>query len=366
MEAVEKTIINGSLPVPNVQVLSSKKLTEIPNLYIRPEREAEPALGAHLQQEIPSVDLSKLLDQRFSEEESKKLHLACQEWGFFHLINHGVGGEVMEKVKRDTQEFFKQPLEVKDAHSQLPDSVEGYGQAFVVSQEQRLDWADMLSLRLRPISSRRMRFWPTQPTSFRETLEQYSSELMKVTNSLLGAMAKNLGVDPDVLIDKFKDGMQSARINYYPPCPQPDKALGLSPHSDASGLTILLQINEVQGLQIMKDGNWVPVTPLPDSFVVNVGDVIEILSNGKYKSINHRSTVDPEKERLSIATFQSPSSEADIGPLPELVRDGGEVCYNSMNYGQFLKLFTSGKLDGKGHMQFIKKQKPSITQPFLS
>ncbi|KAK1307249.1 Protein SRG1 [Acorus calamus] len=224
----------------------------------------------------------------------------------------------------------------------------------------------MLSLRIRPISSRRMRFWPTQPPSFRETLEQYSSELMKVTNSLLGAMAKNLGVDPDVLIDKFKDEMQSMRMNYYPPCPQPDKALGLSPHSDASGLTILLQINEVQGLQIMKDGNWVPVTPLPDSFVVNVGDVIEILSNGKYKSINHRSTVDLEKERLSIASFQSPSRGADIGPLPELVRDGVEVYYNSMNYGQFLNLYTSGKLDGKGHMQFIKKQKPSITQPFLS
>ncbi|KAK1307250.1 S-norcoclaurine synthase 1 [Acorus calamus] len=220
MEAVEKTItFASSLPVPNVQVLSSQKLTEIPNQYIHPEREAEPVLDGHLQLEIPTVDLSKLLDQWFSEEESKKLHLACQEWGFFHLINHGVGGEVIEKIKRDVKEFFKLPLEVKEAHFQLSDSVEGYGQSFVVSREQRLDWADMLSLRIKPISSRRMRFWPTQPTSFRETLEQYSSELMKVTYSLLRAMAKNLGVDPDVLIDKFKDGMQTAQMNYYPICP---------------------------------------------------------------------------------------------------------------------------------------------------
>ncbi|KAK1284985.1 Protein SRG1 [Acorus calamus] len=211
-----------------------------------------------------------------------------------------------------------------------------------------------------------MRFWPTQPTSFRETLEQYSSELMKVTDSLLRVMAKNLGIDPDVLINKFKDGMQMMRMNYYPLCPQADKALGHSPHSDASGLTILLQINEVQGLQIMKGNNWVPVTPLPESFVVNIGDVIESLSNGKYRSINHRCTVDPEKERLSIASFQSPGSDADIGPLPELVRDGVEVYYNNMSYGKFLHLFMSGKLDGKGHMQFIRKQKPSIAQPFLA
>ncbi|KAK1307247.1 S-norcoclaurine synthase 1 [Acorus calamus] len=116
----------------------------------------------------------------------------------------------------------------------------------------------------------------------------------------------------------------------------------------------------------MKDDNWVPVTPLPDSFIVNIGDAIEILSNGKYKSINHRGTVNPEKERLSIASFQSPRSDADISPLPELVRDGVEVYYNNMNYGQFLNLYLSGKLAGKGHMQFIKRQKPSITQPFLS
>ena len=68
------------------------------------------------------------------------------------------------------------------------------------------------------------------------------------------------------------------RMNYYPPCPQPELAIGLSSHSDAVGITILLQINEMEGLQIKKDGAWVPIKPLPDAFVVNVGDIMEVIN----------------------------------------------------------------------------------------
>ncbi|KAK1285815.1 S-norcoclaurine synthase 1 [Acorus calamus] len=342
----------GSLPVDNVQALASKKLGHIPTRYIRPETETETIL-----RDIPTVDLSKLLDQRSSDEESKNLHFACEEWGFFHLVNHGVGVEVIEKMKLDIKEFFKQPLEVKEAYKQLPSSVEGYGQAFVASDEQKLDWADIVYLNTRPIPLRKMRFWPTQPPSFIETLDQYTFELRKVADILFRVMAKNLGVDADVLTNKFEEGVQSVRINYYPPCPQADKALGLSPHTDGIGLTILLQINEVQGLQIKKDDNWIPISPLlPDSFIVNIGDVIEILSNGKYKSTNHRAMVNREKERLSIGTFMSPSFDTDIGPPPELVRDG-EAFYKSMTYGQFFSHFLSGQLNGKDHMEAVKLQK---------
>ncbi|KAK1272469.1 S-norcoclaurine synthase 1 [Acorus gramineus] len=143
------------------------EMEEIPNRYVRPEIDAEPTIGNDVQPEIPTVDLSKLLDERSSEEESEKLHLACEEWGFFHLINHGVSGELIEKMKLDLIEFFKQPLEVKIRHSQLPGDIEGYGQAFVVSDEQKLDWADMFFLHTRPVSLRNMRFWSTQPPSFR-------------------------------------------------------------------------------------------------------------------------------------------------------------------------------------------------------
>lgn len=88
---------------------------------------------------------------------------------------------------------------------------------------------------------------------------------------------KALGMKEGELTAVFKDGNQSMRMNYYPPCPEPEKVIGLTPHSDAVGLTILLQINEVEGLKIKKDGNWIPVTPLPNAFIVNIGDIMEVI-----------------------------------------------------------------------------------------
>lgn len=83
------------------------------------------------------------------------------------LINHGVPEKVIEKMKKDMEEFFKLPLEEKQACAQLPNNIEGYGQAFVLSEEQKLDWGDMFFLLPLPVSLRNMRFWPAHPTSFR-------------------------------------------------------------------------------------------------------------------------------------------------------------------------------------------------------
>lgn len=92
-------------------------------------------------------------------------------------------------------------------------------------------------------------------------------------------MAKVLKMRDDEMRDLFTEGIrQTMRMNYYPPCPQPEKVIGLTPHSDGTGLSILLQINDVEGLQIMKDGKWIPVKPLPNAFVVNIGDIMEVIS----------------------------------------------------------------------------------------
>lgn len=88
---------------------------------------------------------------------------------FLQLINHGIPDEVIKRMKDDITEFFRLPLEEKKAFAQLPNNLEGYGQAFVVSEDQKLDWADMIYLISRPLHSRKMRFWPTHPPTFRFT-----------------------------------------------------------------------------------------------------------------------------------------------------------------------------------------------------
>ncbi|MBA0621524.1 hypothetical protein Godav_007137, partial [Gossypium davidsonii] len=163
---VVSRVFAGSLPVDNVQALASKNLKNIPSRYIRPEVE-------------------------------------------FVLINHGIADEVIEKMKINTQEFFKLPLEEKMAYAQLPNEIEGYGQTLVRSADQKLDWNDMIFLFPLSVPLRNMRFWPTNPPSFRETFDKYSTELHKVTIYLINRIAKNLGTDPEMLSSIFEDGAQA-------------------------------------------------------------------------------------------------------------------------------------------------------------
>lgn len=97
--------------------------------------------------------------------------------------------------------------------------------------------------------------------------------------TLLGFIAKALKLEEGEIERLVDDGMQAVRMTYYPPCPRPDLVMGLTPHSDATVITILLQVNGVDGLQIKKGGLWVPVSFLPDALVVNVGDVLEVPLN---------------------------------------------------------------------------------------
>jgi isopenicillin N synthase-like dioxygenase len=343
----------GSLPVENVQDLAARVNKNVPDQYLRGDTEMGEVLSSESLQ-IPVVDMSKLNgNQSDHDTELEKLHLACKDWGFFQLINHGVPEEVIQQVKIDIEEFFKLPLDDKKAYAQLPNTLEGYGQAFVLSEDQKLDWGDMLLLFSQPPSRRNMRFWPKKPASFSATLDMYSSEFVKLSICLLSFMAKNLKLDPSKLVRMFEGGIQGFRMNYYPKCPQARNVIGLSPHSDSSGLIILLQVNDVDGLQIRKDNKWVAIKPLPGAFIVNIGDTIEIITNGEYKSIEHRAVVNPEKERLSIAAFHSPKLEATVGPLADFTMEKA-AHYKTMSHEDYIRLLTATKLDGKNRLDHIR------------
>lgn len=90
-------------------------------------------------------------------------------------------------------------------------------------------------------------------------------------------MAKDLEVDPQVMLNMFTGQIQAVRINYYPPCKWANMVIGLSPHSDANALTVLLQANDINGLQIKKNGKWYLVKPKPGAFIINIGDMIEVV-----------------------------------------------------------------------------------------
>ncbi|CAN6312705.1 unnamed protein product [Urochloa humidicola] len=213
----------------------------------------------------------------------------------------------------------------------------------------------MLYLQVHPTESRDPRFWPTRPASFRHSVDVYSSEARELAYRLVEFMAKGVGTDPMSLRGLFEGQTQGMRVNYYPPCRQAaDRVLGLTPHSDACGLTLLLQANhDVQGLQVKKDGKWFAVQALEGAFIVNVGDILEIMSNGKFTSVEHRAVIHPTKERISVALFHHPCQNTLLGPLPEFMK-GDKVLYNSTNYQDFLKQYFTAKLDGRKHLERLK------------
>ncbi|GAB2299057.1 hypothetical protein Dimus_033131 [Dionaea muscipula] len=283
--------LGESLPVPFVQELAKAPLRQLPARYVRTDL---PDLG--LNPSINSDDGGIVTDSKLEEvhipvinhellaspdvpgfdDEVARLDQACREWGFFQLVNHGVSISLLEKLRKEILGFFHMPMEEKKKYMQQRGGIEGYGQIFVKSEEQKLDWSDMFYVDTLPRLARNPRIFNQLPVPFREAIEEYADEIRKLTLTMLECMAKALKIDADELKFLYAEGIQGMRMNYYPPCPQPDLAIGLSPHSDSQGLTFLIQLNEVEGLQIKKDGRWIPVKPLPHAFTVNIGDALEV------------------------------------------------------------------------------------------
>ncbi|XP_027928169.1 protein SRG1-like [Vigna unguiculata] len=362
MEKFSK-VSGTSLLVPSVQELAKQNLVSIPQRYIQPQNHQQ---MLHISQQpnvgtlqIPVIDMHRLLSQESGTSELDKLHLACKEWGFFQLINHGISSSMVEKVQLEMKDFFNLPMTEKEKFWQTPENIEGFGQAFVLSEDQKLDWADMFYMITLPEHSRMPHLFPQLPLPFRDTLEVYSKKLKDLAMDILGHLAKALGIEEVEIRELFEDGIQMMRMNYYPPSPEPEKVIGLTNHSDPQALTILLQLNEPEGLQIRKDGMWVPVNPLPNSFIVNVGDILEIITNGTYRSVEHRATVNSEKERLSCATFYSPREDAVICPSPCLITDQTPPQFKSIRVDQYFKDFFARKLEGKSNRDYMKIDHPN-------
>ncbi|CAH1448615.1 unnamed protein product [Lactuca virosa] len=351
-----------SQPLPgsheSVQELAKELTLIIPHQYVQEHLEPTfvPNNCSSTFPSIPVIDMNDLI-RVGSNMDLKLEHLrsVCHEWGIFQLVNHGVDKSLVEKMKNQLMEFFNTPMEEKLRYKLKGGEYEGYGQTILHAQGQKMDWADRFYMITNPLHRRKSNLLPQFPPLLRDTLEEYMLELQKLGMTLFSLIGQAVDIEKGEMLEIFEDGMQSVRMTYYPPCPQPDLAVGLTPHSDAAGITILLQVNNVEGLQVKKNGLWIPVNFLPDAFVVNVGDILEILSNGIYNSIEHRAVVNAIKERMSLAMFFNPKLEADVGPSKSLIRNtGNPPLYKTLVMEQYLKDFFSRKLNGKTFLEKMK------------
>ncbi|CAI0388796.1 unnamed protein product [Linum tenue] len=219
------------------------------------------------------------------------------------------------------------------------DDVEGYGNDPILSDKQILDWSDRLLLKLVPEDTRKLHLWPTNPTQFREVVSGYSDELKRIVEALMKAMARCVGLEEDCFLKQYggKEMMMS-RFNHYPVCPRPDVVLGVKAHSDGSGVTVLLQDDKVEGLQILKEGRWYGVPIIPHALVVNVGDQMQIMSNEEFKSPIHRAVVNSERKRISLAAPSIPHDGNEIEPVEGLGSEERPRLFRKVKYSGSIHL----------------------------
>lgn len=151
-----------------------------------------------------------------------------------------------------------------------------WGYFLLLQGESVQDWREIVTYFSYPIRNRDYSRWPDTPAGWKAVTEEYSEKLMGLACKLLEVLSEAMGLEKEALTKACVDMDQKVVVNYYPKCPQPDLTLGLSPHSDPGGLTILLPDDFVSGLQVRKGNDWITVKPVPNAFIINIGDQIQV------------------------------------------------------------------------------------------
>ncbi|XP_073060174.1 probable 2-oxoglutarate-dependent dioxygenase SLC1 [Primulina eburnea] len=338
-----------------VKNLYENGIKNVPRKYILPVSERPNAISSEKSSEseinlqLPVIDFAELQGCNRSQV-LKSLACACENYGFFQLVNHGIPDEIISNMVNVSRRFFELPLAEREKYmSADTSSPVRYGTSFNQANDGVFCWRDFLKLVCHPIEDA-LPHWPSTPLDFRQLVAAYAEETRFLFLMLVEAIAESLGLkdsrkkgtesDKNELSKEFENGSQLMVVNCYPPCPEPDLTLGMPPHSDYGFLTLLLQ-DEVKGLQIHHRDKWVTVQPVPGSFVVNVGDHLEIFSNGKYKSVLHRVLVNNTRYRVSVASLHSFPFTSTVRPSPKLISDGSPRRYKDTNFASFLKYIKS-------------------------
>eukprot|EP01018_Ginkgo_biloba_P016905 Gb_07046 [translate_table: standard] len=166
-------------------------------------------------------------------------------------------------------------------------------------------------------------------------MEEYGHAMKELAVKVMSLVVQSLGLSAGDYRWCDYETCGALQMNHYPSCPQPSQTMGMAAHTDSTLVTILYQGN-VEGLHIQRNGKWMVVPALPNAFVVNLGDLMQVLSNGRYKSVLHRAMVNKTRQRLSFAYLWGPPLSAVVKPAPKLVDSKHPLLYKSLTWNEYL------------------------------
>ncbi|MCO5572631.1 hypothetical protein L7F22_026389 [Adiantum nelumboides] len=315
-----------------------------PSFVVPPEHRPLRAPLTPLSHQIPVINLSPLTSLVATARESivSQVGCACQEWGFFQVMNHGVPQTLIQKLRDEARTFFELPLQKKLEVKRSSNNFLGYNDGELTKNVR--DWKEVYDMA--PGGSFEL---PADFDSDNHHTLVHANQWPSFMPSLSIWPLSTSWHSPFLSLwlrawdfhhfhEDFKLSTTSLfRLNHYPVCPAPELALGVSRHKDVGALTILLQ-GDVGGLEVKsKNGEWIGVKPNPEAFVINVGDITQVYSNDKYRSVEHRVVVNENKDRYSFPYFFTPAHSVDLAPITELISDENRPRYRSFNWGKYLK-----------------------------
>nr|WP_158883040.1 2-oxoglutarate and iron-dependent oxygenase domain-containing protein [Amycolatopsis anabasis] len=297
---------------------------------------------------LPVIDISRFRGPdraAFLDE----LRHAAHDVGFFYVVGHGVSEQITDGVLDAARRFFALPeahkLEIENVHSP---QFRGYTRTGTEYTAGSADWREQIdigperaALDLDESAPAYLRLvgpnqWPSALPELREIVLTWQSEALRVSREVLRALAAALGQEETYFDDWFDaEAALFLKVVHYPPRAEATAGQGVGAHKDY-GYLALLQQDEIGGLQVRsEDGTWIDATPIPGSFVVNIGEMLEIATNGYLKATDHRVVSPPAGvDRYSIPFFLAPRLDAVVEPLalpPELAARARGITQDENN-----------------------------------
>ena len=282
---------------------------------------------------LPVVDVGPLVSSRSSPEERSAvgaaLGAACREWGFFYIEGHGVPPELERRLEDVSRAFFALDLDARmqirmerggrawrgyfpvgdELTSGQPDRKEGLYFGAELAPDHPLVQAGT------PMYGPNL--WVPLP-GFREAVLAWMDAMAQLGHALVAGMALGLGLPEAYFAERYtRDPLTLFRIFHYPAMPSVDASepvWGVGEHTDYGLLTILKQ-DDVGGLEVRAGGRWVAAPPRPGTFVCNLGDMLDRITGGFYRSTPHRVRAPASQNRLSFPFFFDPSFFAEVHPI---------------------------------------------------